>query len=84
MRATDDTRADPQEPATSRGRSRGRPRRDDLDAKNILRLRDLDGLSWRELARRLGAGSATVRRLYATAGVPAASTACQNSPGGIV
>lgn len=71
-------------PATLRGRPRGRPRRDDLDPKEIARLREEERLSWRKLAQRLGAGSATVRRLYVAASGPAASTPYQNSPEGIV
>src|ERR1051326_873034 len=75
----------PDMPTTPLRRSSGRPRRDDLDPMEIARLRDEKRLSWRQLARQLRAGSTTVRRLYVTASSPpAASTPCQNSPGGIV
>ena len=50
----------------------GRPRRV-FQRDEVVRLRDQEGLSWPEIARRMGAGQGTVVRVYQNlAGAPVA------------
>jgi DNA invertase Pin-like site-specific DNA recombinase len=48
---------------TKSGRSLGRPRAV-FDREAVRRMRDVEGLSWREVAARLDVGVGTVRRAY--------------------
>jgi putative DNA-invertase from lambdoid prophage Rac len=49
--------------ARAEGKHMGRPRRI-LDRKEVIRLRDVERLSWPQIARRTGAGVGTVVRAY--------------------
>jgi putative DNA-invertase from lambdoid prophage Rac len=64
--------------ARAGGKHIGRPKRI-LDRQQVITLRDQEGLSWPEIARRVGAGVGTVVRAYrGLTGVP---QPFQNSPG---
>jgi DNA invertase Pin-like site-specific DNA recombinase len=60
---------------TKSGRAVGRPRVV-IDAERVVHLRDIEKLSWAEIARRLHSSSGTVRRVYQEA--KDSFCACQN------
>lgn len=68
------------ERARARGKKIGRPHVD-VSGRVVIELRGA-GLSWTQIARRVGAGTGTVRRAFQHAITFAAP--CQNPPAGIV